>query len=342
MTLRPQLLFLCLSLIPGLFLKNGEASEPPSVMYIAKYSGDKTAALSFTFDDNLRNQEDFAVPLLEKYGIHATFFVIPGKTPETMEEASKMKVSDHGSIPWESLRKIAAAGHEIGNHSWSHLPLRQCDDSTLEAEVVKGYEAIRDKIGVAPLSFCYPGNGTDDRVRAAAMKLHVAAREKNTERFGSWPPTNKDFTAAKANQTLDHYIAKGGALVWMIHAITDGYNALSGPEVLEHHMQHAKSREDVLWIDTFAHVSLYAQERDNAKLTQRISGDRASFSLECPLDTQTFDLPLTIVIPVTNASNAEARLRKSKVPVPVELRPDRILVRARPSSEEIEVVWKNH
>ena len=63
-----------------------DSSVTPDAIRIAKFKGDRAAALSFTFDDNLRDQYDVAVPLPNKYGIRATFFVIPGRTPETNEE----------------------------------------------------------------------------------------------------------------------------------------------------------------------------------------------------------------------------------------------------------------
>ena len=44
--------------------------------------------------------------LLEKYDIKSTFF-IPGLTLETYPDM---------------VKKIAAAGHEIGHHGWTHVP----------------------------------------------------------------------------------------------------------------------------------------------------------------------------------------------------------------------------
>ena len=308
---------------------------------VAKFAGDRAAAVSFTFDDNLRDQDDFAVPLLTKHDIHATFFVIPGLTPDTNEEAGNKKVSEWGSISWQRLREIAALGHEIGSHSWTHPELKKCDDAKLEEEVRKGYEAIAEKMGTPPLTFCYPGNGVDDRVRAVALKYHIAAREKNIQRFGDWPPTNKGFTAEKANAMVDRAIEKGELLVWMIHAIANGYNALSSPDVLEDHFKYVKSRADAIWVNTFSNVTRYAMERDAAKLTQSMSFNRAVFTVEGPLDRSKFNYPLTIVIPVKNAAKVVAKRSGARVPLPVEVRKDRILVQAVPSSAQVAVSWQN-
>ena len=325
------------------------APANPDAIRLAKFKGDRSAALSFTLDDNLRDQYDVAVPLLNKYGIRATFFVISGRTPETNEEAAKKKPGEWGGISWPQLRRLAAQGHEIANHTWMHTTLINTKDGKrediptdqLEEQVAKGFQAIKEKIGVAPLTFCAPGNGVDDAVRAMALKYHIAVRTKNTQRFGDWPPTSKTFTAEKANALVDQAIAKGDPMIWMIHAITEGYNAVSSPDVLENHLKYVKSREDALWVDTFASVSLYTLERDAAKLTQSISGNRATFTVECPLDAAKFDYPLTVVIPVKAAAHVEARRNGFGGTLPVEVRKDRILVQAVPSPEQVVVTWRN-
>jgi len=306
---------------------------------VARLKGDCAGALSFTFDDNLRDQDDVAVPLLEKYGIHATFFVIPGRTPETNEEAAKMKVSDWGSISWQRLRELAAQGHEIASHSWTHEPLKICNDEQLEAQVAKAHKCIAEKIGIPPLSFAAPGNGWDARVRAVANKYHPVLRDRQ-ERFGDWPPTNKGFTAAKANALVNHALANGEAMVWMIHAITNGYNAVASPEVLENHLKFVASRRDAIWVDTFANVKRYMMERDAATLTQLISGDQASFNLACALDPTQFNYPLTVIIPAEHAVQVEAKRTDDGVSLPVEIRSDRILVQAAPSAARVVVTWR--
>jgi len=346
------LLLTALLLAPLAALPAAEAgsSVNPATIRVARFKGDRAAALSFTLDDNLRDQYDVAVPLLNKYGIHATFFVIPGRTPETNEEAAKKKPGDWGGISWPQLRELAAQGHEIANHTWMHTTLintkngKREDIATdkLEEQVAKGYQCIKEKIGVAPLTFCAPGNGVDEAVRTMALKYHIAVREKHTERFGDWPPTNKTFTAEQANVLVDRAITKGEAMIWMIHAITEGYNAVSSPDVLENHLKYVTSREDAVWVDTFANVSRYTLERDAVKLTQSIAGNRATFTVECSLDRTKFNYPLTVVIPVKHAAQVEAKSRDSGVPLPVEVRQDRILVQVVPSPTQVVVTWQTN
>lgn len=337
-------------LTPLAALRSAEtgSSINPDAIRVAKFKDDRVAALSLTFDDNLRDQYDVAVPLLEQHGIHATFFVIAGRTPETNEEAAKKKPGDWGGISWPQLKELAAQGHEIANHTWTHGTLINSKDGKredipadkLEEQVAKGYNAIKEKIGVAPLTFCAPGNALDEAVRAMALKYHIAVREKNMQRFGDWPPTSRTFTAETANALVDQAIKKGDQMIWMAHAIKEGYNAVSSPDVFGDHLKYVKSREDTLWVDTFAHVSLYIRERDAAKVTGNISGNKATFFMDCPLDKMKFNFPLTVFIPVNNAAQAEAKRNGSNTALPVEVRKDCILVQAAPSPEEVVVTWR--
>jgi len=338
-------LFLALSV--ALFAAEPASLTDPNTIHIAKFKGDRAAAVSITLDDGLRNQDEVAVPLLNRYGIKATFFVIPGLTPETKEDEDKKKPGDLGGMCWPHLKELAAQGHEIANHTWTHVPLTKIKDgqsidmepAKLDAQVAKAYEAIKERIGVTPFTFATPGNGINDVVRSVGHKYHPVIRE-HCERFGAWPPTSKDFTAEKANAIVERYLDQGKPLVWMVHAITDGYNALSGPEVFEDHLKYLKSREDVLWIDTFANVMHYTMERDAAKLTQSIAVDSARFTLACDLDQTLYHDPLTVVVPVKNAALAEAKRQDNDALLPVEVRNDRILVHAAPSPIPVIVKWQ--
>ena len=308
------------------------AADAESI-HVARFQGDRAAAVSFTFDDNSRNQYELAVPMLERFGFRGTFFVIVGITPDTDEEAAKKKAGDHGGISWRQLKELAARGHEIANHSWSHANLRKSDDAKLDIEVNKAYSRIAEKIGVPPLTFCYPGNGWDPRVLEVVMRNHIASRTRQAGYGGA------TFTTAKANAYIDDAIARGQAMVAMVHGITTGYAAFASADVFENHLRYVKSREDRIWVDTFANVSRYTQERDAVKLTSSQSPASATFTVECPLDPKRFDYPLTVVIPAGNVARAEAKRADCDGLLPVEIRTDRILIRATPSPQPVVVTW---
>lgn len=108
-------------------------------------------ALSLTFDDARLSQIDTGIPLLDKYGVKATFYVSPGSM---MKRADKWRIA-------------AGNGHEIGNHTllhpcsgnflWSRE--RALEDYTLNRmknELDSAGRLILEVTGAAPVSFAYP------------------------------------------------------------------------------------------------------------------------------------------------------------------------------------------
>ncbi len=83
--------------------------------------------IAMTFDDGPHKElTPRLLDLLKARKIHATFFVI-GKN-----------ANDYPDI----MRRIAAEGHEIANHSWSHPILAKLAQDTLIGEITKTTDAI--------------------------------------------------------------------------------------------------------------------------------------------------------------------------------------------------------
>lgn len=88
---------------------------------------DKVVAL--TFDDGPTPQyTDTVLEILGRHGVKATFFVTGGEVEKNLAEAGR----------------IAAAGHELGNHSYSHARLVFKLPSTVKDEIEKTDAAIRN------------------------------------------------------------------------------------------------------------------------------------------------------------------------------------------------------
>jgi len=70
----------------------------------------------------------------------------------------------------ELARIVAAAGHEIVNHSFTHPHLKPMAEADIEREVADTQAAIREATGQAPRWFWSPFLEHDDRVDAAVRK----------------------------------------------------------------------------------------------------------------------------------------------------------------------------
>jgi peptidoglycan-N-acetylglucosamine deacetylase len=86
---------------------------------------DKVVAL--TFDDGPTDNTDEILSILKDEDIKATFFVTGREIEENFEEA----------------KKLAEAGHELGNHSYSHKRMVLKTPSFIEKEIEKTDELIR-------------------------------------------------------------------------------------------------------------------------------------------------------------------------------------------------------
>ena len=90
-----------------------------------------------TFDDGHISNYQRALPLLERSGCKALFFIpagFVGNRPEVMT--------------WEQLRELVRMGHEVGSHSWSHPLLPGCSDAQLVDELARSRMTLEDKLGV--------------------------------------------------------------------------------------------------------------------------------------------------------------------------------------------------
>lgn len=70
------------------------------------------------------------------------------------------------------LRTIVDAGHEIGNHSFDHLPwMHRLDPDAIGSQVMRAHEAIVEATGVAPTGFRGPGYSLGPEVLRALGDL---------------------------------------------------------------------------------------------------------------------------------------------------------------------------
>jgi peptidoglycan/xylan/chitin deacetylase (PgdA/CDA1 family) len=313
----------------------GPATRPTA--YIAPFAGNRPAAISYTFDDNLRDQYTIAVPMLDEVGFKGTFFVIAGKTADTPQEGEQKKEDGNvrnlwGGISWPELKKMSEEGHEIASHTWTHPSLTRLPPDELDAQFSKAYDAIKTHIGKPPLTVAFPGNGSNAEVQAAALKYHVAYRAFQQSTSGK-------STAKSLNDWADKLVEENKWGVLMTHGIAQGYAALTDPEILRNHFKYVKSRERDIWVDTFANISRYNQERDHATLDVKQGAAGAECTLTCALDPKVYDQPLTIVIPTAGAQSATAERNGS--PVPAITKGDVILIDAAPGGGVIKVSWSS-
>ncbi|TMO54727.1 polysaccharide deacetylase family protein [Pseudoalteromonas phenolica] len=130
----------------------------------AFYPNKAKYAISLSFDDARKSQVDVGIPLLNKHDVKATFYLMPY----------------HMQGKEQQWKLAAKAGHEIANHTSSHLctgnfrwlrkqdkGLEQSNLSFLKEDIKHAQQYIKTHTGVDANGFAYPcgqtfvGRGTE-------------------------------------------------------------------------------------------------------------------------------------------------------------------------------------
>lgn len=115
---------------------------------------------ALTFDDGHRSDHDIALPLLAKHGLHAHFFITAGWT-------KAQAGTRPGYMEASQLRALAAAGHTVGAHGWSHTLLTHCSPAELHHELTDSRAALEDALGAPVTTMSLPGGRAGSRVLEA-------------------------------------------------------------------------------------------------------------------------------------------------------------------------------
>lgn len=141
-------------------------------------AGGKVCCL--TFDDGPSANTDRVLELLDQYGVKATFFVVGGSASTAAGQ--------------ERLRKIAAAGHAIGMHSWSHdyKKVYASVDAFLE-EFNSLYQWIYQITGVYPSVYRFPGGSLNGYDRGVYQEI-IAEMTRRGFVYYDWNASAQDAT----------------------------------------------------------------------------------------------------------------------------------------------------
>ena len=121
------------------------------------FSSNPSGRCLVTFDDGYVSNYRHAFPLLERFGVKATFFVVADSIG-----------SNPRFLTWAQARELVAAGHSVQSHTRSHRFLTQCSAEDLESELAGSKAKIEDALGVEVSCVSAPGGRWNKRVVEAA------------------------------------------------------------------------------------------------------------------------------------------------------------------------------
>jgi peptidoglycan/xylan/chitin deacetylase (PgdA/CDA1 family) len=137
-------------------------------------------AVALTFDDGPGPWTASIARSLEEHGCRGTFFLL-GSAVESQADV---------------VAQLAAAGHELGNHLWSHRDPAELDVKTIRAELDRTAAAIRDVCGVTPTLVRPPYCSAPRRVARAAGRTSAELVVLRTVDPADWRATSADDVVA--------------------------------------------------------------------------------------------------------------------------------------------------
>jgi peptidoglycan/xylan/chitin deacetylase (PgdA/CDA1 family) len=127
--------------------------------WIVHRGNGRRAEIALTFDDGPSQWTAAIAAAFEQHGCRATFFLRGAAVAERPE----------------AVAALAASGHQLGNHLWSHVdPASQSPDE-IRAEIERTAEAIRAAGGPRPQILRPPYAKAPDEVARAARRTGVRA-----------------------------------------------------------------------------------------------------------------------------------------------------------------------
>lgn len=126
-----------------------------------------------TIDDGHVDGYVEALPILQRHGMVATYFVIAGR------------IGRKGYLDAAQVRALTIDGMEIGDHSMSHVNLIKKSESELTTEVAGAATVLARISGIYPVTFAYPFGDFSprvaDAVASAGLRMAVTTRTGTAE-----------------------------------------------------------------------------------------------------------------------------------------------------------------
>lgn len=272
--------------------------------FIAKWYGNKAAAVSLRFDDSTDSHVNYVIPKLNEYGIKATFMVNPGL-------GRYQKNKDF----WE--REVPRMGQQLGNHTMHHRGAKTPEDADYEIGEVSRriWKLYPDQSRL--LVFASGGGG----VRWGGKDWEAASKEYKdlVKKYflidlydGRHPyvganskhgaddlirSVEKAIQERRHQAIVFHDVGKPDVIDYL-RWVYNGYKLTFSRESFEKIIAFLRVKEDVLWVAPLGDVLKYEAERDGAALALLSkSPGSVRLALTVHTDPELYDHSLTVILP---------------------------------------------
>jgi peptidoglycan/xylan/chitin deacetylase (PgdA/CDA1 family) len=196
------------------------------------------AKVSFTFDDSLASTYTNVQPILAKYGLTGTDYVITGCVGMTTAPNTCHANTDTTYMSWTQVETLQNDGWEIGSHTVTHPYLATSDATDGQPNVLTAAQVTQELTqskadlsahGINATDFSTPYGDYNNAVLAQISKYYASQRGFADQNNNDWPSFNdyiiNDYhvegttTVAQVEAKIDDAIANNRWLVLTMHNI---------------------------------------------------------------------------------------------------------------------------
>ena len=294
------------------------ASTQDFSVEITPWQGGKSGAVSVSFDDASYTQYKYAFPVLEKYGLKASFGLVGEWTKEEPAYSAEPGMFRVKKMGWEQIRELSGNGYEIAAHGYRHIRYgKYLPVDTLVQQMKRVKLLIESHIDKTVYTMHYPYSFTSDSIVKATQKAgFVLGRTEGQEDYNTYENFNPYLLVSKAilNDTIPNVQefqkilqqAKGKWLILMYHHLFPEDS--KEIRILKHHkVLHTYSvappafdkqmklvNNSSYWVDTEANIGRYILERKHTKLRYRKFCKTLKIKTKIDLDAEVYNMPLTL------------------------------------------------
>jgi oligosaccharide reducing-end xylanase len=281
-------------LLAALVASAALAGTVNSPYQVGTWQGFKTAAVSYTFDDDLGNQYSIAVPMFNTKGFKLTLFTVTGWLGGN----------------YSNVKTAASYGHEIASHTVDHATMSSLSDADQTSECANSQSTINANVtNQKCVTLAYPGCAVGNE--SIVAQYYIGARGCSGQIV---PSTPSDFmnissiicgsmginSASALNSAADSAANSGRWCVYLIHALDNegGYSPLAS-SILQSSVNYMDSNRGKFWVQTFGNVVRYIRERNAVNVAETGSTSTTlTVSVTDSLDNSIYNFPVTIRRPL--------------------------------------------
>jgi len=159
---------------------------------LPKRGNPRDVAVSIAFDDNKKNQYDYAFPLLKSRGMVGTFYV----TTDYIRDISL----NNAYMSNAELQDLQNYGCEIASHSKTHPSFIYVSDDQIRSECSMSKQVLQS-LGFQVNNFAYPDGETNDHVDSIVRSYYRSGRSAYAPPYIMQLPTSQFRLSGAAGET---------------------------------------------------------------------------------------------------------------------------------------------